>query len=84
VRAYVRDQYGIYELRTAELRWIGLYEHPLRHVIEFIFHAEIAPASRISERGVAWTLPDSERWMSGYRRVLRGPLQRVVHLVEPL
>ncbi len=84
VRAYVRDQYGIYELRTAELRWIGLYEHPPRRVIEFIFHAEIAPVSRISERGIAWTLPDSERWLLGYRRALRGPMHRVVQLVEPL
>lgn len=83
-RAHVRDQYGVYELRTAELRWIGLYQHVERGVIEFIFHAEIAPASRISERGIAWTLPDSERWLSGYRRALRGPSNRVVNLVEPL
>ncbi len=84
VRAYVRDQYGVYELRTAELRWIGLYQHVERGVIEFIFHTEIAPASRISERGIAWTLPDSERWLVGYRRALRGPVNRVVTLLEPL
>lgn len=84
VRAYVRDQYGVYELRTSELRWIGLYQHVARGVMEFIFHTEIAPASRISERGIAWTLPDSERWLVGYRRALRGPINRVVNLLEPL
>ncbi len=83
-RAHVRDQYGVYELRTAELRWIGLYQHVERGVIEFIFHTEIAPASRISERGVAWTLPDSERWLAGYRRALRAPINRVMTLQEPL
>lgn len=84
VRAHVRDQYGVYELRAAELRWIGLYQHVERGVIEFIFYTEILPASRISERGVAWTLPDSERWLLGYRRVLRAPVGRVISLMEPL
>ena len=71
VRRQVRDDYGVYELRTAELRWVGLYENVTKKAIEFVFAAEVQPGSLISDMRIAWTPLESSRWWGGYGKMVK-------------
>lgn len=70
VRIHVRDTMSAYELRSADLRWVGLYQHIARRTIELIFCTDIQPTSPISGRDVEWIAPSSTRWWQGYRPYL--------------
>jgi 8-oxo-dGTP pyrophosphatase MutT (NUDIX family) len=67
IRRHVRDTYGLYELRTAELRWIGLYQHVKDGRIELIFAADLPEGSPLNHRDVGWTSFSSPAWWPGYR-----------------
>lgn len=72
LRTYVRDQTSAYELRTAELRWVGLYHHVARQVLELIFATDIMPTSPISGTEIEWLVPGSGRWWQGYRPYMQA------------
>ncbi len=67
VRRYVRDTYGLYELRSAELHWLGLYQHVSDARIELIFLVDLPPSSPLTHPSIAWTPFYSGAWWPGYR-----------------
>ena len=67
IRRHVRDSYGLYELRTAELRWIGLYQHVRDGRIELIFAVDLPDRSPLNHRDIGWTAFTSPAWWPGYR-----------------
>lgn len=67
IRRHVRDSYGLYELRTAELRWLGLYQHVNDGRIELIFGVDLPEGSPLNHREIAWTSVLSTALWSGYR-----------------
>lgn len=83
VRTYVRDHFGLYELREASLRWVGLYQSISRQAVELVFAADIAPVSAVNEAHVTWSPPASERWLEGYRAMLASLVSgRVTQVIE--
>jgi len=67
VRRYARDTYGLYELRTAELHWAGVYQHVAEGRIELIFAVRLPDTSAPSDSRVTWTPFQNPAWMPGYR-----------------
>jgi hypothetical protein len=84
VRRKVRDDYSVYELRSAELRWIGLYENLAKRAIEFVFATEVQPGSPITDSRIAWTPIESTRWWGGYAKMVKQMLaaNEVISIVE--
>jgi ADP-ribose pyrophosphatase YjhB (NUDIX family) len=85
VSRMVRDRYGVYELRQLSPRWVGMYQNVNHNRFEFVFLAEFTPHSSVNVPGVHWTPIDSERWHTGYARMMRQILARqdqVVMVIE--
>lgn len=76
VRKYARDTYDLYELRHAQLRWLGVFQNPAANRLEFIFATRLAVDTPLTSKALQWTLIGSRNWWQGYQPF-------VEHLMSP-
>lgn len=70
IRRYVRDQCELYELRHAQLHWIGLFQAVQSNRLEFIFTTRLHVTAPLMNSNLAWTLLGDRHWWPGYQPFL--------------